>query len=616
MQLDTLNFLANIAIMMIMALILGYIANKLGQPAMLGYLFAGMIIGPYSWSQLINNTEEIEALAKVGVSLLLFVVGLEFSPRKLKNIWRPSALSGTFEMLLMFLLGTVVGLVLGWTLWESFFLGTMLMISSTIIIIKVLSETGQLDTLHGRLLVGRLIVEDIGAIVIITTISSMTSDVDDLWLRFLPIMIGLIFLIVVILAGRRIFPHIIESVSRAHSKELFLLTVFGICIGVAVISEMFGLSLALGAFMAGVILSESEHNLDIMSQIKPLKDVFLIIFFVSVGMTINPNYFLNNPFPIIVVIAVLMGGKCLANSITTRLMGYHPKTSVMVGMSMMQIGEFSFIIATLGVEAGILLTEPGVYSETYSVIVTAALITMVFTPYAIKSGPGVYNWLADHKLVRVHPEEEEVGELDKERSERVARKEKHGTHILVLGYAEVVQETIACLDLAEQHYTIVDYDPAKVARMRERGIDAVYGDAANYDVLHWAGVDIATLIIVVVSDTIDAENAINHCHNANPDAYIVARAYGNFDKERLGRFADDVIISEEVAGRRMAWHVLRDIGLEDEAIKQDIRIVHREMVQKASEEKSEKNGREGYQDLGATGPGDKGQEGPQGRQPG
>lgn len=578
MQLDTLSFLANIAIMMIMALILGYIANKLGQPAMLGYLFAGMVIGPYSWSQLIDNTEEIEALAKVGVSLLLFVVGLEFSPRKLRDVWKPSALSGTFEMLLMFLLGTVVGLFLGWTLWEAFFLGTMLMISSTIIIIKVLGETGQLDTLHGRLLVGRLIVEDIGAIVVITTISSMTSDVEDLWLRFLPVIIGIIFLLVVILAGRRIFPRIIESVSKAHSKELFLLTVFGICIGVAVVSEMFGLSLALGAFMAGIILSESEHHLDIMSQIKPLKDVFLIIFFVSVGMTINLEYFLRDPIPVIAVIAVLMTGKLLANSITTRLMGYHPKTSVLVGMSMMQIGEFSFIIATLGVEAGILLTEPGVYSEVYSVIVTAALVTMVFTPYAIKSAPGFYRWLAGRGVVKVHPEEEEVGELDKERSARMARKEMHGSHIVVLGYAEVAQETIACLELTGQNFTVVDYDPKKMGMMKERGMDAIYGDAANDEVLHWAGIEYATLIIVAVSDTIDAENAINHCHKKNPDAYVIARAYGNFDRDRVSQFADDVIISEEVAGRRMAWHVLRSLGLEEEAIKQDIKIAHREIV--------------------------------------
>ncbi len=241
LEVGALSFLADIAWIMIMALILGYAANKLGQPAMLGYLFAGMIIGPYSWSKIVNNMEEIEALANIGVSLLLFMVGLEFSPKKLKDVWRPSAISGTFEMLIMFMIGTVVGLALGWTLIESVFLGTMLMISSTIIIIKVLSETGQMDTLHGRLLVGRLIIEDIGAIIVITALTSLVSDEPSLTARILPVILGIIFLIIIILVGRRIFPKIIESVSRAHSKELFLLAVFGICIGVSVISQAFGL---------------------------------------------------------------------------------------------------------------------------------------------------------------------------------------------------------------------------------------------------------------------------------------------------------------------------------------------------------------------------------------
>ncbi len=571
MEVEALTFLADIALMMIVALILGYAANKLGQPAMLGYLFAGMVIGPYSWSKLIQDIEVIEALAKVGVSLLLFMVGLEFSPKKLKDIWRPSAISGTFEMLLMFMLGAVAGLLLGWTLVESIFLGTMLMISSTIIIIKVLSETGQMDTLHGRLLVGRLIVEDIGAIIVITALSSMVSDETDMLARVLPIIVGVIFLIIIILIGRRVFPRIIESVSRAHSKELFLLTIFGICIGVSVISEFFGLSLALGAFMAGIILAENEHHLDIESQIKPLKDIFLIIFFVSVGMTINLEYFFTNPVPVIIVIAVLMGGKALANSVTTRLMGYHPKTATLVGLSMMQIGEFSFIIAGIGVSSGILVLENGAYSEAYSVIAAAALVTMVFTPYAVRSAPGFYNRLLKAGLIKIKPEEEELESLDPNKIDH--EKFKDSPHVVVLGYSAVARESMSCLDLVEHHYTVVDYDPKKIGMLREEGKDCVYGDASSREVLQWAGVKYAHLIIVAISDTLDAENAISHCHNMNPDAYIIARAFGTYDRERISKYANDVIISEEVAGKRLAWHVLRNLGIDEDTIKQDIEII-------------------------------------------
>ncbi|MCK5309971.1 MAG: cation:proton antiporter, partial [Thermoplasmata archaeon] len=392
----------------------------------------------------------------------------------------------------------------------------------------------------------------------------------------LPIIVGIIFLIVIILVGRRVFPKIIESVSRAHSKELFLLTIFGICIGVSVASEMFGLSLALGAFMAGIILADSDHHLDIESQIKPLKDIFLIIFFVSVGMTINLRYFFTNPIPIIAVIITIMVGKSVANSVTTRLMGYHPKTATQVGMSMMQIGEFSFIIAGLGITSGILVLADGTYSEVYSVIVAAALITMVFTPYAVRSAPGFYNRLVKIGLIKVRPDEEEVGQLDHEHAEHRRRGPEDAPHVVILGNSQVANESMKCMDLVGQHYTVVDYDPKKIGLLRKQEKDCVYGDAANEDVLKWAGIDYADLIIVAISDTLDAENAISICHKHNPNAYIIARAYGNFDKERMLKFSNDVIISEEVAGKRMAWHVLRNLGLDEESIKQDIEIVEHE----------------------------------------
>ena len=277
LELEVFRFLSDLAIILLVALVLGYMANRMGQPALLGYLFAGIIVGPHSWNMLgvifgdhvvlsgglITNTNEIDALALVGVSLLLFIVGLEFSPKKLKKIWRPSSLSGTFEMFIMFLLGTIAGLMLGWTLIEAFFLGTMLMMSSTIIIIKILHETDQMDTLHGRLLVGKLIVQDIAAIVVITTLTSITST-DTSLMRFLPLFLGILFMVLMVVLGRKVFPKLIESVSRAPSKELFLLTIFGICITIAVVSEPLDLSLALGAFMAGIILSESDLHLDIM----------------------------------------------------------------------------------------------------------------------------------------------------------------------------------------------------------------------------------------------------------------------------------------------------------------------------------------------------------------
>ncbi|MCK4757211.1 MAG: cation:proton antiporter [Thermoplasmata archaeon] len=578
MELAALNLLIDIAIIMVAALVFGGIAHKiLGQPPILGYLFAGIAIGPGigimralitgnmegSRFGLITDIEEIGALANLGVSLLLFAVGLEFSSKRVGKIIRVSAISGTVEMVFMLILGLVVGLLMGWEFQEAALLGATLMISSTIIIIKMLDESGQTESLHGRLLVGRLVVEDIGAIVVITLIAGLLGEEAFGAESLTPVLIGIIFLSLILIIGRRTFPMVLDKVSKARSKELFLLTIFGICIGTAVVSEYFGLSLALGAFLAGMMLSEYEHNLDIVNQIRPLKDIFLIIFFVSAGMAINLSFLLTDPMPlimsIVIVISVLMFGKAFANTITTWIMGYHPKTSLHVGMSMMQIGEFSFIIATLGFTAGI------IRDEFYSVILLTALISMVFTPYAMSLAPKIYNRF----LLPRTREDDGYADDGFELPTHIHRE----PDILILGFAEVVQDTVKCLQMTGKKFLVIDFNPKKAHAMMEQGIEHIYGDASNEEVLLLAGVSQVELVIVTLSDMMDAETAIQLVHKYNKDAYIVARAYNDRDRDLLVDFADDIIISEEVAGRRLAWHVLQDLGFEEEAIRKDIEIV-------------------------------------------
>ncbi len=583
MELEALTLLMDIAIIMSAAFVFGLIAHKLlGQPPILGYLFAGIAIGPGvgliralmtgdmngARFGLITDIGEIGALANLGVSLLLFAVGLEFSSKRVGKIIGVSAISGTVEMIFMLILGLVTGLLMGWSFMEAVLLGAVLMISSTIIIIKMLAERGQTETLHGRLLVGRLVVEDIGAIIVITLVTSILVE-DTFGIEALiPVAIGVIFLTGMLIIGRKIFPWFIDLISKTRSKELFLLTIFGFCIATAVISEYFGLSLALGAFIAGMILSESEHNLDIINQIRPLKDIFLIIFFVSAGMAIDLSLLLTNPVPllssIIIVILVLFFGKGFANTMTTKILGYHPKTSLNVGMSMMQIGEFSFIIATLGFTAGILR------DEYYSVILITALVSMVFTPYAMSLSPKIYNrfFLPRQKTDTVYADD------DFDLPKHIHRE----PDILILGFAEVVQDTVKCLQMTDKNFLVVDFSPRKNHMMMEQDIHHLCGDASNEDVLLLAGVMQVDLVIVALSDMMDAETAIQLVHKHNKDAYIVARAYNDRDRDALNDFADEIIISEEVTGRRLAWHVLQDLGLEYDEIKKDIEMVDPEAI--------------------------------------
>ncbi len=578
MELVALTLLRDIAIIMVAAFVFGWIAHKLlGQPPILGYLFAGIAIGPGiglmramitgdldgSRFGLITDLGEIGALANLGVSLLLFAVGLEFSSKRVGRIIGVSAISGIVEMVFMLILGFIVGLLMGWTFQGAILLGAVLMISSTIIIIKMLGESGQTESLHGRLLIGRLVIEDIGAIIVITLVTGILIQGELSMEALTPVLFGIIFLTVVLLVGRKYFPKLIDRASKTRSKELFLLTIFVMCVGMSVISELFGLSLALGAFLAGMILSESEHNLDIVNQIRPLKDIFLIIFFVSAGMSIDLSLLLTDPVPLIlsimVVITVLFIGKGFANTMTTKILGYHPKTSLHVGMSMMQIGEFSFIIATLGFTAGI------ISDMNYSVILITALISMVFTPYAMSLSPRIYKRF----LLPREDEEALYADADFQSPDHIHRE----PDILILGYAEVVQDTVKCLKMTGKNFLVIDFNPKKAYLMQEHEVEHIYGDASNEEVLLLAGVSQADLVIVTLSDMVDAETAIQLVHKHNSDAYIVARAYNDRDRDALNDFADDIIISEEVAGRRLAWHVLKDLGFEEEAIRRDIEIV-------------------------------------------
>ncbi len=583
MELEALTLLKDIAIIMFAALVFGFIAHKLlGQPPILGYLFAGIAIGPGvglmraimtgdiegSRFGLITDIGEIGALANLGVSLLLFAVGLEFSSKRVGKIIGVSAISGTVEMVFMLVLGIIAGLLMGWSSMEAILLGAVLMISSTIIIIKMLAERGQTETEHGRLLVGRLVVEDIGAIIVITLVTSILVEDTFGFEALIPVAIGVIFLTAMLIVGRKTFPRLIDLVSKTRSKELFLLTIFGFCIITAVISEFFGLSLALGAFLAGMILSESEHNLDIVNQIRPLKDIFLIIFFVSAGMAIDLSLLLTDPVPlissIVMVLSVLFIGKGFANTMTTRILGYHPKTSLNVGMSMMQIGEFSFIIATLGFTAGILR------DEYYSVILMTALISMVFTPYAMSLSPKIYNRF----FLPRHKEDATFVDDDPGLPKHIHRE----PDILILGFAEVALDTVRCLQMANKNFLVVDFSPRKAHIMAEQNIEHIIGDASNEEVLLLAGVMQVDLVIVALSDMMDAETAIQLVHKHNKNAYIVARAYNDRDRDALSEFANDIIISEDVAGRRLAWHVLQDLGFEDEAIRKDVEIVDPEAI--------------------------------------
>lgn len=374
---------------MILAGVITLIFNRLKQPVVLGYIAAGMIAGPYTPPySLVSDRQTIEMLAELGVIFLLFSLGLEFSLKKLKKVGATAFIAALTEIVLMLWVGYEIGRAFGWGEMDSLFLGAMLAISSTTIIIKALDELGLKRERFAQLIFGVLIVEDILAIAILALLSgiAMTGDVSAGAVMGTVSKLG-IFLVVALLLGLLLVPRLLAFVGKSNSREMLLITVLGICFGFCLLVTKMGYSMALGAFVIGAIMAEAKEIHLIERIIEPLRDMFSAIFFVAIGMLVDPGVMIEYAWPIAVITFVVITGKIVSCSIGTFAAGNDARTSLRVGMGLSQIGEFSFIIASLGLALGV------ISDFLYPVAVAVSAITTLTTPYLIRSADGTADFI-------------------------------------------------------------------------------------------------------------------------------------------------------------------------------------------------------------------------------
>ncbi len=383
-------FIQDLTVVILIAGVVTILFHRLHQPVVLGYILAGLIIGPHTPPfSLIHDEEIIRTLANLGIIFLLFDLGLHFSLRKLKEVGGTSLIAGCFEIIFMLLIGFELGRFFGWSTMDSIFLGAVLSISSTTIIVMALKELGRSHERFAQLIFGILIIEDILAIVLLTVLSSMAltgtvgpRDVLQTFGR-----LGL-FLTVVLLLGLVVVPKLLGYVRKFQSREMTLITVLGLCFGLSLLAMKLGYSEALGAFLMGAIIAETDALEEVQALVEPLRDLFSAIFFVSVGLLIQPAYLLEYAWPIILITLAVVVGKVLTCSIGALIAGNDPGTSLRVGMGLAQIGEFSFIIAGLGLTLNV--TSPFLYP----IAVTVSAITTLLTPYLIRSSDHVVQGLS------------------------------------------------------------------------------------------------------------------------------------------------------------------------------------------------------------------------------
>lgn len=364
----SLTLIVDIVIIIVSSLLFGVFAHILKQSVILAYILVGILIGPYGFG-LINNIEEVTSLAEIGVALLIFIIGIEFRFSTLSEIWKVSVFGGMVQIITMIFLGYLLSRAFGWPIFDSVILGMIVSISSTMIVVKLLGERSELEDISSKIIIGMLVVQDLAVIMMIFFISNFDEIAKGNIMDILKVLgLGMGTVTGIIFIGRWLLPKVMHLVVRTGSKEMFLLSVFAVAIGGAITTHLLGLSIALGAFVVGFLLSEAEYNLEISVMVRPLRDIFTVIFFVSIGMFINYRILLDNIYLVGFIILLILIGKFVMCSLPTWIFGYDGKTSFKVGMGMMQVGEFSFVMLTIGQKIWIPSIRPDIINHCLSLV--------------------------------------------------------------------------------------------------------------------------------------------------------------------------------------------------------------------------------------------------------
>ncbi|OGO17198.1 MAG: sodium:proton exchanger, partial [Chloroflexi bacterium RBG_16_50_11] len=498
----------------------GMLARWLRLPVILGYLAGGIAVGPFGLG-LVNETQTIDTLANIGVVLLLFAIGLELSIKELLKLGRISILGGIAQIVLTAMAGFGLGMAVNLNVTASIFFGLIVSLSSTMVVLKLLMERGETDTTHGRIMLGILLLQDISVVPMIVAIPAVAGELGGLWAA-LGIALGKAvgFIAAMVVLGYWFMPWLLKRVAGQRSRELFLLTVIVLCLAAAFGTYYFGLSAAFGAFAAGLLISQSGFARQAFADILPLRDTFAALFFVSLGLVADRQYILNHLGTIALVVAAVVMIKFVICSAITRAFGYGHKTVLMVGTGLISIGEFSFILAMMGKNAGIFT------SDFYQLIIASAIVTMLLTPFAMSLNSFLYRWLSQKKwfarqlMSRAEPDFHTQA-LDLSR------------HAVICGYGEVGKRVADALEKQKFSYLVIDLDPTVISELRKRGVPCIYGDASNPEILAHAGLDKARVLLCTIPDYVAEELTARNALKINPKLDIVARVHREGDVELL-----------------------------------------------------------------------------------
>lgn len=541
-----------------LALIMGFLAVRLKLPALVGYLVAGIIIGPAT-PGFVADIELSKQLAEIGVMLLMFGVGLHFSLSDLLAV-RRIALPGAIVQIAA-ATGLAIGVtqLWGWSFGSGVVLGLALSVASTVVLLRALEDRGLLDSVNGRIAVGWLVVEDLVTVLVLVLLPPLAGSLggnaeqhgNGNILTTLLYTLGqvAIFVALMLVVGRRVFPWLLWQVARTGSRELFTLCVIAAALGIAYGSaELFGVSFALGAFFAGMVLRESHLSYRAAEESLPLRDAFSVLFFVSVGMLFDPQILMREPLQVLMVVAIILFGKSLAAFLIVLAFRYPLNTALTVSASLAQIGEFSFILAGLGVTLGILPVEG------QSLILAGALISISLNPLIFRAIEPVQAWIRSRSgLARMlERRDDPLAELP-----TTVDQNRLTGHVTLVGYGRVGRQIGESLTERGISFVVAEQNRELVEELRNRGIPAVSGNAADPAVLIQAHVARAQILVIATPDTFAARQMIQTARALNPSIEVVVRTHSAEEAELLHReHAGKTFIGEYELAFAMTRYVL------------------------------------------------------------
>lgn len=555
-----LPLVSTVAVGLSAAFLCGMIASKLRIPPIVGYLLAGIIIGPHS-PGFIADLKIAEELSEIGIVLLMFGVGLHFSLKDLMEVRRISLPGAVAQITAATVLGTGLAHIWGWPLESGLLFGLALSVASTVVLLRSLEDHGQLQTMNGHIAIGWLIVEDLAMVLALVLIPALAApevvgeETDALTAMagggaFASLLIALgkvsVFVALMLIVGRKALPWLLASVAKTRSRELFTLAVFGIAMGIAFsAAKLFGVSFALGAFFAGMTIRESRLNHEVAARALPFQEAFAVLFFVAVGMLFDPFILLERPLGILAVVAIIVIGKSLAASLIVLLFGYPLKTALLVSAGLAQIGEFSFVLIGMGIFYDILPEEGR------DLILVGALISIAINPLIFRLSEYLYNW------VGANPRLSNMFNMQDDDLAHLTRDERHDLKdmIILVGCGRVGKHLLQNIR-SVYDVVVIDANREIVESLRNDGTHAITGDAGLEETLQEAAIEKAVAIVVAVPDSFEALRISQTARKLKPSIKILARAHNDEEVEYFLRQNIDLALNgPHEIGRRMVEYL-------------------------------------------------------------